>query len=108
MKLEEHMAIIQKLRTETDEATKSNLLLQLENDYKTVDATASENATKIEELEKANSRLTQANNELWLARTVPNTDETKHEEQEHEEHETKLSYDDLVKDMEQESDFKWL
>lgn len=100
MKLEEHSAIIQKLRTETDEATKSNLLLQLENDYKTVDATASENATKIEELEKANSRLTQANNELWLARTIPNTDETKQDEHKQEEHETKLSYDDLVKDME--------
>lgn len=70
MTKEQHNELLQTIRTTTDEATKSNALLELEKDYTTMLAESEESKTTITDLTANNKTLAEANNKLWLERTA--------------------------------------
>jgi len=98
LKKEEHTEILQSILNAQDDATRAELVHKLDADY---DSMLTEKGSLTEKYNKANEQATKyarLNNELILAKpTVPPTGE---ETPPNEPNEPKLTYDNLLKDME--------
>lgn len=81
MTLEEHNTIISNLLSLTDNNTEiQRLALQLQDDYRTVNANEEKNKQIIEDLKNERDKYTKLNNELWL-RQMTNKEENELNEQ---------------------------
>ena len=81
MTLEEHNTIISNLLSLTDNNTEiQSLALQLQDDYRTVNANEEKNKQMIEDLKNERDKYAKLNNELWL-RQMTNKEENDLNEQ---------------------------
>ncbi len=81
MTLEEHNTIISNLLSLTDNNTEiQSLALQLQDDYRTVNANEEKNKQMIEDLKNERDKYAKLNNELWL-RQMTNKEENEPNEQ---------------------------
>ena len=81
MTLEEHNTIISNLLSLTDNNTEiQSLALQLQDDYRTVNANEEKNKQMIEDLKNERDKYAKLNNELWL-RQMTNKEENEPNEE---------------------------
>lgn len=66
MTVKEHSELIEQIRTTEDTAERSNLLLQLANDYTEVSTTLETKEKELEKVATERDTFAQANNKLWL------------------------------------------
>lgn len=96
MTKEEHTKLLDEIRTTSDDATRSSLLLQLQSDYDNTLETISNLTENIETVSAERDRYAKANNDLWLQVNATRGVNTEVSTPEHtEEPPTKRSFDDL-------------
>ena len=93
MTLEEHNAIINSIVKEEDSTKRHTLLLQLSDDYNTIQAELDKLKTDNETVTKERDNYAKLNNELWLRTT--NKDNEPTDNNDNEQHEQKRSYESL-------------
>lgn len=96
MTKQEHTELINQIKNATTDVERNNHLATLINDYDVMLATASENSTRIAELEKDNVEFAKLNNKLFLQIGTPNLNDPPQSDPPQSDPPPKRSYEDLV------------